>query len=73
MHLLRSCVRSVAPMIAKRTSYGGASDGETPSRDILVVGWRRHVEREVESWLSGWLLLRAVSDSMMAPKPRWVL
>ena len=31
------------------------------------------MDKSVESWLSGWLLLRAVSDSMMTPKPRWVL
>ena len=31
------------------------------------------LRRVVDSWLSGWLLLRAVSDSMMAPKLHWVL
>ena len=38
-------------MIVKRVSYSGAGDGETPSRNILVAGGRRHVERVVESWL----------------------
>ena len=73
MHLFRSCVWPITPMIAKRTSNSGAGDGETPGRNGLVVGGRRHVEKVVESWLSGWLLLRAVSDPMMAPKPCWVL
>ena len=59
-------------MVAKRTSHSGAGDGKTPGRTILVVGGR-HVEKRTESWLSSWLLLRVVSDSMMAPKPRWVL
>ena len=36
-------------------------DGEDMSRE------------EVESWLSGGLLLRAVSDLMMALKLHWVL
>ena len=53
--------------------HSGAGDGETPSQNVLVIGRRRHVVREVESCLSGWLLLRAVSDSMMTPKPHWVL
>ena len=53
MHLFRSCVRSIASMIAKRTSNSGAGDGETPSQNILVVGGRRHVERcrELVEWL----------------------
>ena len=72
-HLFRSCVWSIAPMIAKRASYSRAGDGEIPGRNILVVGGRRHVDRSVESWLSGWLLLRAVSDSMMTLKLHWVL
>ena len=60
-------------MIAERTSNSGAGDGEAPSQNILVVGGQRHVGRMVESWLSGWLLLRVVSDLMMAPKLTWVL
>ena len=46
-------------MIAKRTSNSGTGDGETPSRNILVVGGRRHVERRVESWLSGLVIVES--------------
>ena len=38
-------------MIAEWTNHSGADNGETPSRMILVVGGRRHVERIVESLL----------------------
>ena len=54
MHLFRSCVRSIASMIVKRASYSRAGDGEIPSRNILVVGGRRHVVRsgrELVEWL----------------------
>ena len=40
-------------MIVKRTSHSGAGDGETPSQNVLVIGGGRHVERRVESLLSG--------------------
>ena len=59
MHLFRSCVRSITPMIVKRTSHRGAGDGETPGRNILVVGRERHVERRVESWLSGLVVVES--------------
>ena len=46
-------------MIAKRMNHSGAGDGETPSQMILVVGGRRHVERVVESWLSGLVVVES--------------
>ena len=46
-------------MVAKRTGYSGAGDGETPGRNILVVGGRRHVVRVVESWLSSLVVVES--------------
>ena len=50
--------------------------GQVMVRPLAETYWLLQDEdmlREEKSWLSGRLLLRAVSDSMMAPKLDWVL
>ena len=50
--------------------------GQVMVRPLAKIYWllvEEDMLRDVESWLSGWLLLRTVSDLMMAPKPSWVL
>ena len=51
MHLFWSCVWSIPSMIVEWMSYGRAGDCQSPGRNLLVVGGRRHVDRGVESWL----------------------
>ena len=61
MHLFRSCVQSIAPIIAERMSYSGAGDHETPGRNILVVGGRRHVEKSSGEFVE-WLVVVVSSE-----------
>ena len=46
-------------MVAEWTNSTGTGDSETPGQTILGARRHGHVERVVESWLSGWIVVES--------------